>query len=67
MPTDSMALVSPMPSAPVTAIASTIGGNDSSASMKRLTISSIQPPRKPMISPIGTPSTMATPTASSEA
>ena len=43
------------------------GGNESSASMKRLTTSSIQPPTKPMNSPTGTPSTMATETASSEA
>ena len=67
MPTDSIALVRPMPSTPVTAMASTIGGNDSSASMKRLTISSSQPPMKPMMRPTGTPSATATLTARVEA
>ena len=45
MPTEIMPLVSPMPSAPVTAMASTIAGNDRKLSMMRLITVSTQPPR----------------------
>ena len=55
IPTASMPLVSPMPSAPVTPIASTIAGNDRSASITRLIASSTQPPRNPASNPTGMP------------
>ena len=55
MPTAIMPLVRPMPSAPVTAMASTIAGNESKVSMTRLMMSSVQPPKKPATSPTGTP------------
>ena len=45
MPTAIMPLVRPMPSAPVTAIASTMAGNDSSVSIVREMTSSTQPPK----------------------
>ena len=45
MPTEIMPLVRPMPSAPVTAIASTIAGKDRKLSMTRLIMVSTQPPR----------------------
>ena len=64
MPTAIMPLVSPMPSAPVTAIASTMAGNDRKVSMTRLMMSSVQPPKKPAISPTGRPIATATLTAS---
>ncbi len=64
MPTAIMPLVSPMPSAPVTAIASTMAGNDRNVSMTRLMMSSVQPPKKPAASPTGRPIRIATLTAS---
>ena len=64
MPTAIMPLVRPMPSAPVTAIASTIAGNDRNVSMTRLIRSSIHPPKKPAIRPTGRPMAIATLTAS---
>ena len=64
MPTAIMPLVKPMPSAPVTAIASTMAGNDRNVSITRLMISSVQPPKNPAASPTGRPIATATLTAS---
>ena len=64
MPTAIMPLVRPMPRAPVTAIASTMAGNDRKVSITRLMMSSVQPPKKPAINPTGNPMATATLTAS---